>query len=94
MDLSAKPIELLFCIEHTALTFWFVCYFMFSTQDSDEVHQEDLDILREMFPDASTTELVHCLGLSGGDLENTALWVLHRQEMEESLAQSSKVSGT
>lgn len=58
--------------------------------DSDEVHQEDLDTLREMFPDASITELVHCLVLSDGDLESAALWVLHRQEMEESLAQSSR----
>lgn len=55
------------------------------------MHQEDLDTLREMFPDASITELVHCLVLSDGDLESAALWVLHRQEMEESLAQSSRV---
>lgn len=60
------------------------------SSDSDEVHQEDLDTLREMFPDASTTELVHCLVLSDGDLESAAIWVLHRQDMDESLAQSSK----
>lgn len=60
------------------------------SSDSDEVDQSDVETLREMFPDASTAELIHCLVLSDSSLEDAALWALHRLETGESLTHMHK----
>lgn len=63
------------------------------SSDSDDVDPIDVETLREMFPETGPAELIHCLVLSDGNLEQAALWVLHRQETGESLAQTQKMNG-
>ena len=50
------------------------------SQNSDFVTDESLSTLREMFPSTSQSELRHCLGMSGGDLEQAVMLLLNRQE--------------
>ena len=63
-------------------------------QDVDPTEDDHLKLLLEMFPALSTAELSYCLDLAEGDLEQAVQWVLHRQELGQTLpaAQGSSAS--
>jgi hypothetical protein len=48
-----------------------------------------LQMLLEMFPTTCNLEVRHCLAIAGGDVEQAAQLVLHRQDAGESLTASS-----
>jgi len=48
-----------------------------------------LQLLLEMFPTVCNLEVRHCLAIAGGDVEQAAQLVLHRQDAGESLTASS-----
>ena len=45
----------------------------------------------EMFPNACHLEIVHCLAVSKGNVEQAAQLVLHRQDAGESITSNHKV---
>lgn len=54
-----------------------------SPMENDFEGRRRLEMLIELFPSSTVTELIHCLELSAGDVEDAALWVLHHQERKE-----------
>lgn len=56
-----------------------------STSESSDDADEQLHLLREMFPGTVRRELEHCLAVSGGNVEKAAQIVLYRQETETAI---------
>lgn len=50
-----------------------------------EEFQNSVDQLSEMFPDACSLEVAHCLTLAAGDVKRAAHLIIHRIETEQSL---------
>lgn len=58
----------------------------------EEEPNEDIQLLLEMFPNACTLEITHCLGLTKGNLESAAQLVLERAEAGTSIKKPKEKS--
>ncbi|KAJ8687693.1 hypothetical protein QAD02_023487 [Eretmocerus hayati] len=52
---------------------------------SEESSWDQVALLQEMFPAASSAEIRHCLAVANGDIANAAQLALHRQEAGQSI---------
>ncbi|XP_059481213.1 CUE domain-containing protein 2 [Neocloeon triangulifer] len=59
------------------------------SQEEQAYIDAQLELLLEMFPTVCNLEVRHCLAIAGGDVEQAAQLVLHRQDAGESLTASS-----
>ncbi|CAB3371749.1 Hypothetical predicted protein [Cloeon dipterum] len=64
------------------------------TQEEQAYIDAQLQLLMEMFPTVCNLEVRHCLAIAGGEVEQAAQLVLHRQEAGESLTASSVQTAT